>query len=112
MKCSWPSTLLFVVALIVATCQCVLACVDQPIPRQVPPCHKHSNPDQNQPQHCAQPPVLVLQDDAAAWAFHLDVSVAEATPFVLPAVHQYGAAAIQTTPPRSPDPIRPTVLRV
>lgn len=103
MRRSLPQTLLFVLALIVASCQCVLTCFGEPT--------------QTVPETCAH--ARVVAEHRAPSTFlqtfaqlpHDVVAVLQRTHFFLSASTQQ-TARYTTSPPPSPELIRSTVLRV
>ncbi|MEI9814874.1 MAG: hypothetical protein WDO18_20530 [Acidobacteriota bacterium] len=120
MKRSWPQTLLFVIALIVANCQCVLACTETPQPSASsaapPPCHQHSEQDKAAPTHSHS---SVVSEERAPSITAKALTQAPANVVaVLAAVPMFSAASSWSSvqyaisPPPSPSLVRSTVLRV
>jgi len=123
---SLPQTLLFVLALIVANCQCVLTCFGEPTQAasnqetsEVPaPCHSHSpDKDDSAPETCAHARVVAEHraPSTSAQTFaplpHDAVAVIQRTHFFLSALTEQ-TERYTTAPAPSPELARSTVLRV
>ncbi len=110
-------TILLVVGLIVANCQCVLSCaaLTGDIP---PPCHgQNSSGHEKVPQKCAHSPVVAEErapaiSSSSPVVVSLDALAAGQTAvFVLPDIRQQEVESMTSTQP-SPELILSSVLRV
>jgi hypothetical protein len=120
-----PSTILFIVALAVASCQCVLTCAESASPAShpsqetssVPPCHQQSSPKhEDAPQACAHPRVVAEERVPSASTQPLvvfqDALAVAQSDLLLPPPSVHRVVGRAPSPPLSPELARSTVLRV
>jgi hypothetical protein len=134
MKGSLQQTILLVVALVVANCQCALICTGAPNQRfsyhlqeksqAPPPCHEHTSPKQSQQEkgdntspNCAHSPVVAEEGASSATVQTLAQLPHDSTPVGPMAAFFFSAIArapaqYAASPPLSPELVRSKVLRV